>query len=103
MAFTVEALPDEDGDWTLAVTGRYAHSPRYVAAALAGFDELTIDPCTVRMEAGLPVPGLLVSLAPTQPDRISSRPWTPTWLPITICPGASQRWRARPNARVSRA
>jgi len=60
MAFTVEALPDEDGDWTLAVTGRYAHSPRYVAAALAGFDELTIDPCTVRMEAGLPVPGLLV-------------------------------------------
>ena len=60
LVFTVEALPDGSDDWSLALTGRYAHSSHYLAAALAGFDEVTIDPCEVRMEAGLPVSGLLV-------------------------------------------
>ena len=58
--FTVESLPDLSDDWVLAMTGRYAHSPRYIAAAMADFDDLTIEPWELRMEAGLPVPGLLV-------------------------------------------
>jgi predicted TPR repeat methyltransferase len=65
IAFTVESLPDTApsdtaDDWSLALTGRYAHSPRYVAKVMAGFDDVTIDPCELRMEAGLPVPGLVV-------------------------------------------
>lgn len=60
IAFTVESLPDASGDWSLALTGRYAHSLRYVAAAMSGFDHVEIDRCELRMEAGLPVPGLLV-------------------------------------------
>lgn len=60
IAFTVESLADASDDWSLALTGRYAHSPRYVATAMAGFDDVAIDACELRMEAGLPVPGLLV-------------------------------------------
>jgi predicted TPR repeat methyltransferase len=60
LAFTVESLPDASDDWSLALTGRYAHSPRYVATAMAGFDDVAIDACELRMEAGLPVTGLLV-------------------------------------------
>ncbi len=61
IVFTVESLPDGADDWCLAMTGRYAHSPGYLAAVLACFDEVTIDPCEVRLEAGLPVAGLLAS------------------------------------------
>jgi len=61
IVFTVESLPEVSGDWVLAMTGRYAHSPRYIETAMAGFDDVAMDPCELRMEAGLPVPGLLVS------------------------------------------
>ncbi|HYN32867.1 MAG TPA: methyltransferase [Ilumatobacteraceae bacterium] len=61
IVFTVESLPEVSDDWLLSLTGRYAHSPRYLATAMAGFDDVAIDPCELRMEAGLPVPGLLVS------------------------------------------
>lgn len=60
VVFTVESLPEVSDDWLLALTGRYAHSPRYVTTAMAGFDDVAIDPCELRMEAGRPVPGLLV-------------------------------------------
>jgi predicted TPR repeat methyltransferase len=61
IVFTVESLPDGSDDWCLAMTGRYAHAPGYLATALAGFDEVTIEPCEVRLEAGRPVAGLLAS------------------------------------------
>jgi predicted TPR repeat methyltransferase len=61
IVFTVESMPVGSDDWCLAMTGRYAHSPGYLARALTRFDEVTIDPCEVRLEAGLPVAGLLVS------------------------------------------
>jgi predicted TPR repeat methyltransferase len=60
IAFTVESLLDGSDDWSLALTGRYAHAPRYIATAMVGFEEVAIDPCELRMEAGLPVAGLLV-------------------------------------------
>jgi predicted TPR repeat methyltransferase len=60
IVFTVESTPDLSDDWMLALNGRYAHSPRYVATAMAGFDDVATDPCELRIEAGLPVAGLLV-------------------------------------------
>jgi predicted TPR repeat methyltransferase len=60
IAFTVESIPDGSDDWSLALTGRYAHSPRYIATAMAGFEHVAIEPCDLRLEAGLPVDGLLV-------------------------------------------
>ncbi|MEO6652803.1 MAG: methyltransferase [Ilumatobacteraceae bacterium] len=60
IAFTVESLPEGSDGWSLALTGRYAHSPRYITAAMVGFDAVAIDPCELRMEAGRPVPGLRV-------------------------------------------
>jgi predicted TPR repeat methyltransferase len=67
ISFTVESLSDAEDEWSLALTGRYAHSPRYVAAAMVGFDDLTIDRCELRMEGGRPVAGLLV--VGTRPRR----------------------------------
>ena len=61
LAFTVESLRDLPDDWSLALTGRYAHSPRYVTSVMAGFTDVEIEPCELRREAGLPVAGLLVS------------------------------------------
>lgn len=68
LAFTVELLDSEPGDgaddrpvdWSLALTGRYAHAPRYVAAAMTAFDDVAIERCELRTEAGRPVAGLLV-------------------------------------------
>jgi predicted TPR repeat methyltransferase len=68
LAFTVEALDTEQGDgpdgrsadWSLALTGRYAHAPRYVADAMTAFDDVAIERCELRTEAGRPVAGLLV-------------------------------------------
>jgi len=63
--FTLEALADAaDGpDIRLHEYGRYSHRRRYVEAALqrAGFDGLEIEPVVLRMEAGKPVDGWLVS------------------------------------------
>ena len=73
IAFTVESLadvgpdggpeggPDAVDGWSLALHGRYVHVPGYVAAVMARFDQVAADPCVLRMEAGLPVPGLVVS------------------------------------------
>lgn len=61
IAFTVESLPDDGDDWSLALNGRYAHSPRYITAVMAGFEQVAVHPCVLRMEAGAQVSGLLVS------------------------------------------
>lgn len=70
LAFTVELLADHD-DWSLALTGRYAHSPRHVIAVMRRFDEVAVQPCELRMEAGRPVAGLVIT-----GQRRSSNPRT---------------------------
>lgn len=66
LVFTVEAL---DGDGTsphvLQTSGRYAHRPAYLEAALehAGAQRLAIEGAVLRQEAGLPVQGWIVVAA----------------------------------------
>ncbi len=65
-----EMLPDHDGvvpgngNWALQRQGRYAHTPDYVyeAACAAGFRVARMDRPTIRQEAGIAVPGLLLTL-----------------------------------------
>ena len=65
-----ELLPDHDGivpgngDWALQRQGRYAHTLSYIrsAAASGGFDILRLDQETIRHEADVPVPGVLLVL-----------------------------------------
>jgi tetratricopeptide (TPR) repeat protein len=65
-----EILADHDGvmpgngNWALGRQGRYAHSPQYVheTAFEAGFRVLRIDRPPIRQEAGIDVPGLLLTL-----------------------------------------
>lgn len=60
LAFTVEALAPEAGDWALNPTGRYAHSPAYIHAAFGGFSKLGVEHEVLRSEGGRPVDGLVV-------------------------------------------
>jgi predicted TPR repeat methyltransferase len=65
-----EILADHDGvmpgngNWALGRQGRYAHAPHYVheAACSAGFRVLRIDRPVIRQEAGIDVPGLLLTI-----------------------------------------
>jgi predicted TPR repeat methyltransferase len=64
MIFTVEALADGGGEpHRLQTNGRYIHARPYLQRALedAGFAVAAIEPETLRMEAGLPVAGWLVT------------------------------------------
>jgi len=64
LVFTVEALPDDHAaDHLLQSNGRYAHAQGYLRRVLAagGFDDVRSQRETLRMEAGDPVPGWLVS------------------------------------------
>jgi predicted TPR repeat methyltransferase len=73
---TEELLPDHDGvtpgngDYALGRQGRYAHAPHYVyeAAFDAGFRVLRFDRPSVRQEAGVDVPGLLLTLERIAPS-----------------------------------
>jgi predicted TPR repeat methyltransferase len=63
--FSSETLPDDvlDGrDFIVGPHQRFAHSKAYVARALdaAGFSVVEIEPITVRLENGEPIPGHLV-------------------------------------------
>jgi len=64
--FSVEHLAGTAGavPWRLGRLGRYAHSDTHIAAAAAaaGLAVLAMRPEAVRLEAGVPVPGLLVIL-----------------------------------------
>lgn len=65
LVFTVEAHADDEAqpDYRLHEHGRYSHRRRYVEAALsrAGLDAVELQAVVLRMEAGLPVNGWLVS------------------------------------------
>ncbi len=65
LAFSTETLPEETlqgRPYMVGARNRYAQGARYVETALAaaGFEILAMDPITVRMEEGEPVPGHLV-------------------------------------------
>jgi len=73
--FSLEALEGE-GDFVLRKTGRYAHSRGYIQrlAREAGFAVLS-DPATViRMEKGLPIPGINFILKKNGSSQGPSRP-----------------------------
>ncbi len=63
-AFSVEHLDDGRGDYHLARTGRYAHSPAYIArlAAAEGLRVVQSLPTVIRKEDGAPVQGDLYAL-----------------------------------------
>jgi predicted TPR repeat methyltransferase len=64
LVFTVEALPEGSTDeHRLQPNGRYAHAPSHVRSAIrhSGLTLLGLHPATLRMEAGLPVAGWLVT------------------------------------------
>ena len=65
LAFSTETLPDvvlNGLPYMVGPKSRFAQSEGYVCSALdkAGFDILAMDPITVRLEEGNPVPGHLV-------------------------------------------
>lgn len=59
LAFSVEALADEDAEYRLHYHGRYAHSRTYVERCLraAGLVPVTIDAAVLRLEVQRPVQG----------------------------------------------
>lgn len=60
---TVERLTDPTGEWRLMPSGRYAHAEEHLRAAscAAGLEEVVTTPVHLRLEAGVPVEGLLWS------------------------------------------
>ena len=64
-AFSVEHLDDAAGDFTLARTGRYAHSRAYLEriGTVAGFKLMQSVPTVIRKEDGQPVHGDLYAFA----------------------------------------
>jgi len=64
LVFTVEALPDEATDENrLQLNGRYAHARGHIRSTVecAGLTLVELRPETLRMEAGLPVAGWVVT------------------------------------------
>ncbi|PHP65106.1 S-adenosylmethionine-dependent methyltransferase [Zhengella mangrovi] len=64
-AFSTETMPGEaigPKGWRVTPKHRFAHSPAYLEAVLLrhGFTILHIEPVTVRMDEGQPIPGHLV-------------------------------------------
>jgi len=64
LVFTVEALPEDDAQGhRLQVNGRYAHAGGYLRQAIlhGGLELLALQAGTLRLEAGRPVPGCIVT------------------------------------------
>jgi predicted TPR repeat methyltransferase len=64
LIYTVEALPANTTEgYRITTSGRYAHGRGYVESSLreAGFEVASIDAVVLRMEAGIPVDGWLVT------------------------------------------
>jgi predicted TPR repeat methyltransferase len=64
LAYTVEAIKGTEGNTAVVLTptGRYAHAAAHVerCAQTSGLAIVKLEPCHLRLEAGLPVHGLLV-------------------------------------------
>ena len=60
---TVERLADPTGQWRLTPSGRYAHGEEHLrsVSAAAGLEDVVTTPVHLRLEAGVPVEGLLWS------------------------------------------
>ena len=60
---TVERLVDTVGDWRLTSSGRYAHGEEYLRSVClaAGLEHVEVTRVHLRLEAGVPVEGLLWS------------------------------------------
>ena len=72
LAFTLEELPQDEGNLRLRPSRRYAHSAGYIARLLeqAGFGALQFNRAMLRMDAGQPVAGLTVTaMRSPQPFR----------------------------------
>ena len=61
-AFSVETLPDEDSDFKVRPSGRFAHGLDYIKRLAAGFEVVGWEQAAVRLEAQKPVAGLFVVL-----------------------------------------
>jgi predicted TPR repeat methyltransferase len=61
--FSCEAAQEGEKDFNLQETFRYTHQPLYLKRLMdeAGFEDVTIEERSVRMHAGQPVSGLLVT------------------------------------------
>jgi predicted TPR repeat methyltransferase len=61
-AFSIEALDEDDGDFRLKPSARFAHSQPYIErlAAGAGLELAATRPAQLRLERGEPVTGVLV-------------------------------------------
>jgi predicted TPR repeat methyltransferase len=72
LVFTVEELREAGRDYSISPSGRYLHAPAYVERVLtaAGL-QMEIVPAELRLEAGEPVPGLVVrgTKSRTTPER----------------------------------
>jgi predicted TPR repeat methyltransferase len=67
-AFSVETLPDEiQADFKVRPSGRFAHSPDYIARLAAGFETVAWEKATIRQEVQTPVAGLFVVLRKAAP------------------------------------
>ncbi len=62
IAFSVEKLKDNSGDYQLFPSGRYAHSQTYIQECLNrnGLEQIEIKNADVRNQSGKPVKGLLI-------------------------------------------
>jgi predicted TPR repeat methyltransferase len=61
LVFTVEELIGSDAGYAISVSGRYRHARAYLDHVLANANlEPAIVPAELRLEAGDPVPGLVV-------------------------------------------
>ncbi|ODN43407.1 class I SAM-dependent DNA methyltransferase [Piscirickettsia litoralis] len=62
--FSVELLEDDQVDYQLLPTGRYAHSLGYLKKLSAehGFTVSHVEPTSIREERGQPVPGVIMVL-----------------------------------------
>jgi predicted TPR repeat methyltransferase len=81
LVFTVEALPDDAAEGhRLQSNGRYAHAAHYLKSSLAaaGFAPPAMQRVDLRLEAGAPVRGWLVSAQTAKRDERDSREGAPS-------------------------
>ncbi|MDB5947943.1 MAG: Methyltransferase type 12 [Ramlibacter sp.] len=63
LIFSCETASEDESDMVLRPSGRYAHKPSHVEALCraAGFADISVEAMALRMEAGKPIAGFLVT------------------------------------------